>query len=652
MGFLAPALLMLGAAAVIPVLLHLLQRHQGPRVVFPALRYLRRAEKESARRIRLRQILLLLLRVAALLLLALAAARPFIRGAGASHEPTAVAIILDNSMSSAAVVDDRRVLDVLAAHALETLLRAGPDDRFWLIRAGSPHEPALPGDATATAARVRATEPTPAASDLDAAVAHAAALLATGAAGRAREIQILSDAQRTAFPAPPGALDDVAIVAWVSDRDVPPNRAVGSVEIGGGLAPIAGERSTVAVAVHGTGSDTVGVRLALEGRTVAAGSTPIGSSAVLPFPVHDAGLVAGHVEIDADALRADDRRHFATRVRPPPAVGFTGSNTFIRDALDVLAEAGRIRRANAAPDIAQLVAAAGIVALRPGVSAIILPPTTPIELAALNRRLAAALIPWRYEAHAGGGEARIVAGAGTDGVLQPLEGVRIREWYALERVSASPDSVLLALSDGSPWAVRGNRAAGGVYVLIASPLVEAATTLPTSSAMLPLVDRLTGAWTAASVSAPTAAPGATVALPADADAVVLPDGTREPLGTTTTYRVTGPAGVYRILAGADTVAAFAVDSPPAESDLARLSADELRAHFEGADVVTVSDADDWPMQVYQQRLGAESWRPFALLAFLVLLGETLLAASGRAAHTRGTATAPTTPMSPQPGTAD
>jgi hypothetical protein len=74
MGLLSPLLLLLAAAAAIPLLLHLLQRQHGPRVAFPALRYLRRAEKESARRIRFRQILLMLLRVAAVLLVALAAA--------------------------------------------------------------------------------------------------------------------------------------------------------------------------------------------------------------------------------------------------------------------------------------------------------------------------------------------------------------------------------------------------------------------------------------------------------------------------------------------------------------------------------------------------------------------------------------------------
>src|SRR5688572_28244205 len=113
MGVLNPILLVLAGAAAVPLLLHLFQRHHGPRVIFPALRYLRRAEIESARKIKLRQILLMLLRVAAVLLIALAAARPFVRAAGVSHAPTAVVIILDNSLSSATVEGEQRVLDVL-----------------------------------------------------------------------------------------------------------------------------------------------------------------------------------------------------------------------------------------------------------------------------------------------------------------------------------------------------------------------------------------------------------------------------------------------------------------------------------------------------------------------------------------------------------
>ena len=71
MGFLHPLWLLLAAAVAMPLILHLLQRHQGPRVVFPAVRYLQRAEREHARRIKLRQLLLLLLRLLWLILLLL-----------------------------------------------------------------------------------------------------------------------------------------------------------------------------------------------------------------------------------------------------------------------------------------------------------------------------------------------------------------------------------------------------------------------------------------------------------------------------------------------------------------------------------------------------------------------------------------------------
>ena len=88
MGFLNPALLVLAAAVAIPLLLHFMQRSEGRRMSFPALRYLLRTEKDHARRIRTRQLLLLLLRCGAIVLLALAAARLVLRGPGPAHPPT------------------------------------------------------------------------------------------------------------------------------------------------------------------------------------------------------------------------------------------------------------------------------------------------------------------------------------------------------------------------------------------------------------------------------------------------------------------------------------------------------------------------------------------------------------------------------------
>src|SRR2546430_156686 len=125
--FLHPWALVGLAAAVIPALLHLLERRVPPEAEFPPLRYLSEAERQNARRLKLRHLLLLILRTALIVLIVLAAARPLFptqASAGSLHEPTALAVILDNSASSGLVVDGRPALERLKAAARGPLARA------------------------------------------------------------------------------------------------------------------------------------------------------------------------------------------------------------------------------------------------------------------------------------------------------------------------------------------------------------------------------------------------------------------------------------------------------------------------------------------------------------------------------------------------
>src|SRR6266852_3090477 len=67
--FLHPVALVGLAAAAIPALLHLLERRVPPDAEFPPIRYLTEAERQSARRLKLRHLLLLILRTALIALL-------------------------------------------------------------------------------------------------------------------------------------------------------------------------------------------------------------------------------------------------------------------------------------------------------------------------------------------------------------------------------------------------------------------------------------------------------------------------------------------------------------------------------------------------------------------------------------------------------
>jgi hypothetical protein len=633
MGFASPALLLIGISVAVPLILHLLQRQQGPRVVFPALRYLRRAEKENARRIKLRQILLMALRMAALVLLALAAARPFVRSGGAGHEPTAVAIVLDNSLSTGVIHGERRLFDELQERALETLAQARPEDRFWLIRAGAPWEPATPGTAEEIAEQVRRTNVTAGDSDLGAALTRARSLLAAGAEGRRTEIHLLTDLQGTAFrgATEPGA-GAPPVVVWAPKGPAPENAAITAVEVGGGLPPRAGERATVSAFVTGSrGGDTIPVRLAIADRIVGAASAPSGTAVLLPFPARSPGVISGWVELDPDALRGDDRRYFVTRVQPPPAVALGERVPFVDEALDVLAEAGRVRRSDpASADVVVAPGGAGAQSARGGKTIVVLAPTSPLELPAANRRLADRGIPWRFTAPSGTGEARLDVETGSDALAGALEDARIREAYGLEReASAGADSVLLRLRDGAPWVIRGDLPEGGRYILVASPLSTEASTLPTSPGLLPLLDRLIGAWAATTAERYDVGPGESLPLPTEATEVLRPDGGRDPVVGGGVYRVPGEPGIYQILAGERVLSAFAVNPSPSESDLARIDDRRLRAALPGWELKRVDDPGDWTDAIFRTRHGREVWRPLVLIALAVLLIEGLVAATGR-----------------------
>jgi hypothetical protein len=646
MGALNPLFLAAGIAVAVPIILHLFHRHETRRFSFPALRYLERTEREHAREIRFRQLLLLLTRVAILVLLVGAGARLIFAGLGGAHPPTAVAIVIDNSMSSGRVLGELRVLDDLKARALETLAGASDEDRFWVIRAGEPWLPAIAGGIPEARAAIDATETSAAAGDLTAALERAAELLRTADLDD-REIHLLSDLQHTAFEMPGEApAGEFPVIVWAASEEAGTNHALTEVLVGGGLPPLEGQRTEVTVAALEAADDTARwtVRLVVDGRVRGAGTLSAGSQTTIALPATALGWVEGYVEADPDDLRADDRRYFAFRARRAPAVAVSGSSTlFVGEAVGVLEGSGRLR--SVPPGEAELVVAQdgdGLEARGPSTAALVIPPEDPTLLPAANRRLADAGIPWRFEPRLDAGEAELTGEALPD----PLRGVRAQRWYDLIAAGeAAGIQNVRAEVLGRPWAVDGVAADGRRYLLVASPLTAAATTLPVSTGMIRFIDWAASDWTGAGTTQGYAA-GAYLPAPAAATHVRFPSGREVEIDATRTVRGTSEAGTYAFVAADSVVALMALNPPASESRLDLIEPRDFESAI-GPEADEVSDADAWSRAVFQTRVGGEAWWPFLLAAAVLLIAESLLATSGGRLRTGSAAPAPgVTPPAP------
>ncbi len=133
------------ALAALPVILHLFMRQTPKHVVFPALRLIRQRQKQSRKRLRIKNWLLLLARMALIALMALALARPSLvtqATLGAEEVPTALGLVFDTSLSMGYKQrPDKNRLDEAkerAGEILEEAARHQPGLRGRLGRAGGP----------------------------------------------------------------------------------------------------------------------------------------------------------------------------------------------------------------------------------------------------------------------------------------------------------------------------------------------------------------------------------------------------------------------------------------------------------------------------------------------------------------------------------
>jgi len=323
--FLNAAFLFGALVALLPLLIHLFSRRRVRTVDFSSLRFLRELERRKIRRVRVRQILLLIVRSLILLCIALALARPTLRGAlatGGGRARTSVAIVLDasGSMSRARSggEEERSLFEDARSVALEVAGLMDEGDQAFLVSAAAPARSLIPGGTfsrTTLSDAILGLEPGPRSTDYRDALETALELL-SGARNLNREIYVIGDLQRTGWAGAVRAVPDdaPAVYLFAVDGSVR-NLGVASVAAGRRYGGAEGLYSvTVEVQNGGARGAEVPVRLFVDGVQVgrAGVDLPAGErgNAQFSVSVDESEWHSGWAELPADALEFDNRRYF------------------------------------------------------------------------------------------------------------------------------------------------------------------------------------------------------------------------------------------------------------------------------------------------------------------------------------------------------
>ncbi|MBI5266150.1 MAG: BatA domain-containing protein [candidate division Zixibacteria bacterium] len=320
-NFLNPTILFAAAAAVIPLIIHLFSRRKVKVVEFSSLRHLKAMQRQQVRRLKIRQLLLLIIRTLLILAVVLAFARPTTRGGSAGAHATVSAVVLfDNSASMNRYVADGKLCDLAKKRTEELLATFTSGDQVALIPLASTDDELSTagfGSAAVAGERLKRLGPGHRKGSLQAGLESAVKLIA-GAANLNREIYLVTDRQRQSEPDKQALADCKATVYLV---DLPTgdidNDGITALDFGGQL--IMPDHEFAVTATVRNYSDQIRTdqiaSLFLDGRRVAQTgfSVNAGSEAVVRFAatVAQTGLHSGYVEIPDDILPEDNRYYFS-----------------------------------------------------------------------------------------------------------------------------------------------------------------------------------------------------------------------------------------------------------------------------------------------------------------------------------------------------
>jgi hypothetical protein len=325
MGFLAPLMLIGTLALGVPIAIHLIGRRRAKVVRFAALDFLLATKRRTARRLRLRERMLLITRALACLAVALVLTKPYTscarKGPQVTRGPQAAVLVIDDSFAAGYLVDGKPWLKRATDEARRLLTQLGPEAEVAIVRAaeGAEHPTELTRDHLRLRDQLLALEPSARPADTTRALTRAAQLLGASSHEH-RTVYLLSLLAKTGLRPgdAPWGKDGPTLVTLDLRPPQLPNLAVTSLRVD--PDPGAGSRGVAfdaEVANYGDAPAKVELALTIADRVVARGALELPphakkSKRFLPTGARAADAV---VSLDGDALPIDDRRWVRAQLR-------------------------------------------------------------------------------------------------------------------------------------------------------------------------------------------------------------------------------------------------------------------------------------------------------------------------------------------------
>lgn len=323
-GFLNSTVLFAAAAALIPLIIHLFSRRKVKIVEFSSLKHLKAMQRRQVRRLKIRQLLLLILRMLIIFLAVLAFARPTTEsGSVGTHASISAVVIYDNSASMNRYVSDGNLFEIARTRADELIESFGEADEVCLI----PLDPTTESrssiefsSAAVISEQLSEIEAGYGAADFDQALALAKQMIEQ-AGNLNHEIYVITDRQRFSLADEPKLEGIEAEFYMVGLPDeATDNVGVRSVDYGGQLI-LPGHPFEITATIRNYAtepSDDLIASLYLNNNRVAQSDFTVDANGETEIrferTISRAGLHSGYVEISDDRFLTDNRYYFAFKI--------------------------------------------------------------------------------------------------------------------------------------------------------------------------------------------------------------------------------------------------------------------------------------------------------------------------------------------------